>query len=40
MYDSLHGLDGGLDELRGKILDAKPLPNVRDVSAKVRREEH
>ncbi|GAV80883.1 hypothetical protein CFOL_v3_24342, partial [Cephalotus follicularis] len=33
------GLDKNLDEVRGRILPIKPLPNIWEVSSKLRREE-
>lgn len=33
------GLDKSLDEVRGRILGTKPLPNLREVFSEVRREE-
>lgn len=39
IYKFLLGLNQELDEVRGRILSIKPLPSVREVFAKVRREE-
>lgn len=35
----LTGLNQNLDEVRGRILGRKPLPSIREVFSKVRREE-
>ncbi|XP_056173149.1 uncharacterized protein LOC115674913 [Syzygium oleosum] len=39
IYKFLLGLNQELDEVRGRVLSIKPLPNVREVFAEVRREE-
>ena len=39
VYKFLLGLNRDLDEVRGRILSIKPLPNVREVFSEVRREE-
>ncbi|KAG8374687.1 hypothetical protein BUALT_Bualt10G0021800 [Buddleja alternifolia] len=38
-YKFLLGLHKNLDEVRGRILAIKPLPNIREVASEVRREE-
>ncbi|XP_024018573.1 uncharacterized protein LOC112090754 [Morus notabilis] len=39
VYVFLAGLNQDLDEVRGRILGRKPLPSIREVFSKVRREE-
>lgn len=39
IFKFLMGLDKSLDEVRGRILGAKPLPSLREVFFEVRREE-
>ena len=39
VYNFLLGLNRDLDEIRGRILSIKPLPNVREVFSEVQREE-
>lgn len=39
VYMFLAGLNKNLDEIRGRILGRKPLPSLREVFSKVRREE-
>ncbi|KAK3041993.1 hypothetical protein RJ639_002301 [Escallonia herrerae] len=39
VFKFLLGLDKSLDEVRGRILGAKPLPTIRDAFSEVRREE-
>ena len=39
VYVFLAGLNRYLDEVRGRILSRKPLPSIREVFSKVRREE-
>ena len=39
VFSFLHGLNKGLDEVRGRILGMKPLPNIKEVFAEVQREE-
>lgn len=39
MYKFLLRLNKNLDEVRGRILATKPLPNIREASSEVRREE-
>jgi len=39
IYKFLLGLNKDLDEVRGRILGFKPLPKIREVFSKVRREE-
>jgi len=31
IFDFLHGLNTDLDEVRGRILETKPLPSLREV---------
>ena len=38
-FDFLHGLNSNFDEVRGRLLETKPFPSIREVFAKVRREE-
>ena len=40
IFDFLHGLNPILDEIRGRILGTKPLPSLKEVFAKVKREEN
>ena len=39
VYDFLAGLHPSLDDVRGRILSAKPLPSIDEIFAEVRREE-
>lgn len=39
VYMFLAGLNKNLDEIRSRILGRKPLPSLREVFSKVRREE-
>nr|CAN83808.1 hypothetical protein VITISV_026963 [Vitis vinifera] len=39
IYKFLLGLNKNLDEVRGRVLSIKPLPSVREVFSKIRREE-
>ncbi|KAK3026542.1 hypothetical protein RJ639_041839 [Escallonia herrerae] len=39
IFKFLLGLDKSLDEVRGRILGAKPLPTIREAFSEVRREE-
>ena len=39
IYDFLSGLNKDLDEVRGRLLGSKPLPNIEDTFAEVQREE-
>ena len=39
LYKFLLGLNKNLDEVRGRILGTKPLPNIREAFSEVRREE-
>lgn len=39
IYDFLAGLNKDLDEVRGRLLGSKSLPNIEDIFAEVRREE-
>ncbi|KAF5450286.1 hypothetical protein F2P56_030651 [Juglans regia] len=39
IYKFLIGLNKNLDEVRGRILGSKPLPNIREAFSEVRREE-
>jgi len=39
VFDSLHGLNSDLDEVRGRLLGTKPFPTMREVFEEVRREE-
>ncbi|KAJ1386743.1 Retrotransposon gag domain [Sesbania bispinosa] len=39
IYQFLLGLNKNLDEVKGRILDTKPLPSICDAFAEVRREE-
>lgn len=40
LYDFLAGLHRDLDEVRGRILDRRPLPTIGEAFAEVRREEN
>ena len=39
LYKFLLGLNKNLDEVRGRILGTKPLPNIQEAFSEVRREE-
>jgi len=39
VFDFLHNLNSDLDKFRGKLLETKPFPSIREVFAKVRRED-
>lgn len=39
IFKFLLGLNSTLDEVRGRIMGAKPLPNLRETFSEVRREE-
>ena len=39
IYKFLLGLNKDLDEVRGRILGTKSLPNIREIASEVRREE-
>jgi len=39
VFDFLHGLNSDLDEVRGRLLETKPFPSIKEAFAKVRRKE-
>jgi len=39
VFDFLHGLNIELDEVRGRLLGAKPFPSIQEDFAELRREE-
>lgn len=39
IYDFLNGLNKELDEVRGRVLGVKPLPDIKDIFSEDRREE-
>ena len=39
IYDFLAGLNKGLDDVRGRLLGIKPLPQIEEIFVEIRREE-